>query len=116
VRADRLGGGSGGPFQLEHRFVRTLNWVALLLSVAVIISSVVLGYRESGSIKSGLFPRGKRPMHLVLILLSLSVLSSTASREFFMSGSILHWIGIAGSFAFTLTAIWFMARRPRPFA
>jgi hypothetical protein len=55
-------------------------------------------------------------MHLVLILLSLSVLSSTASREFFLSGSILHWIGIAGSFAFTLTAIWFMARRPRPFA
>jgi hypothetical protein len=53
-------------------------------------------------------------MHLVLILLSFSVLSNTTSRQFFPAGSIPNWIGIAVSFAFTLTAIWFMARRPRP--
>jgi hypothetical protein len=96
--------------------VRTLNWVISLLSVAVIISALFLGYRESGSIKSRLFPRGKRPMHLVLILSSFSVLSISTSGLFFPSGSIPNWIGIAVSFAFTLTAIWFMARRPRPLA
>jgi hypothetical protein len=53
-------------------------------------------------------------MHLVLILLSFSVLSNTTSRQFFPAGSIPNWIGIAVSFAFTLTAIWVMARRPRP--
>jgi hypothetical protein len=55
-------------------------------------------------------------MYLVLVLLSFSTLFSTALREFFRSGSTPHWVGIAVSFAFTLTAIWLMARRPRPLA
>jgi hypothetical protein len=96
--------------------VRTLIWVVSLLSVALIIAALFLGYRESGSIKSRLFPRGKRPMHLVLVLTSFSVLSLTTSGQFFPAGSIPHWIGIAVSFAFSLTAIWFLARRPRPLA
>ena len=96
--------------------MRTLIWVISLLSVAAIIASLFLGYRESGSIKSRLFPRGKRPMHLVVILSSFSMLAISTSRQFFPSGSIPNWIGIAVSFAFTLTAIWFMARRPRPLA
>lgn len=96
--------------------VGILDWVTLLLSVGVIISALVLGYRESGSVRSGLFPRGKRPMYLVLILLSFSTLSSMGSRLLFRSASTPQWIGIVGSFAFTLTAIWFMARRPRPSA
>jgi hypothetical protein len=96
--------------------VRTLNWVISLLSVAVIISALFLGYRQSGSIKSRLFPRVERPMHLVLILSGFSMLSISTSRLFFPSGSIPSWIGIAVSFAFTLAAIWFMARRSRPLA
>ena len=96
--------------------MRTLNWVISLLSVAALIWSLFLGYREGGSIKSRLFPRGKRHMHLVLVLVGFSVLSNATSRQFFRSGSIPNWIGIAVSFAFTLTAIWFLARRPRPLA
>jgi hypothetical protein len=96
--------------------VRTLIWVVSLLSVALIIAALFLGYRESGSIKSRLFPRGKRPMHLVLVLASFSMLSNATSRQFFPAGAIPNWIGIAVSFAFTLTAIWFLARRPRPLA
>jgi hypothetical protein len=103
-------------FPTGASIVRPLDWVTMLLSGAVIVSALMLGYRDSGSIRSGLFQRGKRPIYLVCVLLSLSSLSSTGPRLLFQSGSTPHWIGIASSFAFTLTAIWFMARRPKPLA